>query len=219
MANQELFFEITKQEQLQIPQQYVTGRLGDGGLKAVTVKVLSNGVPYDLTGLAGKFLGLKPDGKRVIDDSGFLILDAHQGVFRYIFPNEAFTFEGKYQEAFFKLYRGEQCDTTLSLQVNVLTNKIEMGINSTDYISDYEKLIRALNEKTDEFLKKIAEKENNFEEQVKVIQGEVKNLQDAITNLEEKIKSDDLVTNKTLDEKLAKFDCMIAYDPNQRIII
>ncbi|KAJ80426.1 protein of unknown function [Enterococcus faecalis] len=219
MANQELVFEITKQAEMQIPQQYVTGRLGDGGLKAVTVKVLSNQLPYDLTGLSGKFLGMKADGKRLIDDAGFVILDAHQGVFRYVFPPEAFTFEGEYQEAFFKLYRGEQCDTTLSLQINVLPNKIEMGINSTDYISDYEKLIRELNEKTEVFLKKLADKENSFEEQVKVIQGEVKNLQDAIANLEEKIKSDDLVTNKELEEKLAKFNCMIAYDTNQREIL
>lgn len=219
MANQELVFEITKQKELQKPQQYVTGRVGDGGLKAVTVKVLSNQLPYDLTGLSGKFLGMKPDDNRIIDDSGFTIVDAHQGVFRYVFPSEAFTFEGVYKKAFFKLYRGEQTDTTLSLQVNVLTNKIEMGINSTDYISDYESLIKELNDKTNEFMKKLADKENSFEEKVKVIQGEVKNLQDAIGNLEEKIQSDDLVTNKELDKKLEKFNGMITYDPNQREII
>ncbi|KAA8718827.1 phage baseplate upper protein [Lactococcus garvieae subsp. garvieae] len=219
MANQELCFEITKQEQLQLPQQFVTGRLGEGGLKAVTVKVLSNQLPYDLTGLSGKFLGMKADGNRIIDDSGFLILDAHQGVFRYIFPQEAFTFEGAYQEAFFKLYRGDQCETTLSLEINVLANKIEMGINSSEYISDYEQLIKALNEKTEEFLEALTAKENNFESQVKVIQGQVQNIQDAINNLEEKIKSDDLVTSKMLEDALAPYDMMVSYDPNQSTLV
>lgn len=45
MANQDLFYDITKQGTSQEKQQYLVTRVGDGGLKTVTVTVWSNGTP------------------------------------------------------------------------------------------------------------------------------------------------------------------------------
>ncbi|HDV6056167.1 TPA: BppU family phage baseplate upper protein, partial [Staphylococcus pseudintermedius] len=113
MANQDLMFDITKQGVEQEKQQYIISRVGDGGLKAVTVKVLSNGTPYNLMGLTPVFEGVKSDDTRIIDTQGATVLDAVNGVFRYIFPRQASTAEGEYQQAFFKLKRGEQTDSTM----------------------------------------------------------------------------------------------------------
>ena len=44
-------------------------------------------------------------------------------VFRYILPQQASTAEGDYQQAFFKLKRGEQTDSTIEVQMRVLKIK------------------------------------------------------------------------------------------------
>ncbi len=73
MANQDLVFDISKAHLEQINQQLIIGRVGDGGLKAVTVSVISNGTPYDLTGKTVSFEGLKPDGTHIIDTNGGIV--------------------------------------------------------------------------------------------------------------------------------------------------
>lgn len=45
MANQELVYDITKQPNLQSVQQAIYARVGDGGLKSVTVQLNSNNSP------------------------------------------------------------------------------------------------------------------------------------------------------------------------------
>lgn len=58
MANQDLFFDITKQFEDQANQQLVVGRVGDGALKAVTVTLVSNGTRYNIEGLSVIFEGI-----------------------------------------------------------------------------------------------------------------------------------------------------------------
>lgn len=89
MANQELTFDITKLGTQQEKQQYIVSRVGDGGLKAITISVTSNGTPYNITDLEPIFEGIKPDGEHIIDTTGGTVLDPKNGVFRYIFPQQA----------------------------------------------------------------------------------------------------------------------------------
>ncbi|MDU6596661.1 MAG: phage baseplate upper protein, partial [Veillonella sp.] len=144
MANQDLFFDITKLGTEQEQQQYIVSRVGDGGLKAITITVYSNGRPYNLTGLTPVFEGVKPDGERIIDTNGGLVLDARNGVFRYILPQQASTAEGEFQQAFFKLKRGGQTDSTLEIKIKVLKNKVEFGINSESYFTEYQNELNRL---------------------------------------------------------------------------
>lgn len=122
MANQELSFDITKLGNQQEKQQYIVSRVGDGGLKAITISVTSNGTPYNITDLTPIFEGVKPDGERIIDTTGGIVLNAKGGIFRYILPQQASTAEGDYQQAF-KLKRGEQTDSTIEVQMRVLKIK------------------------------------------------------------------------------------------------
>ena len=77
MANQELSFDITKLGNQQEKQQYIVSRVGDGGLKAITISVTSNGTPYNITDLTPIFEG-KPDGERIIDTTGGIVLNAKE---------------------------------------------------------------------------------------------------------------------------------------------
>ena len=77
MANQELSFDITKLGNQQEKQQYIVSRVGDGGLKAITISVTSNGTPYNITDLTPIF-GVKPDGERIIDTTGGIVLNAKE---------------------------------------------------------------------------------------------------------------------------------------------
>ena len=150
MANQELSFDITKLGNQQEKQQYIVSRVGDGGLKAITISVTSNGTPYNITDLTPIFEGVKPDGERIIDTTGGIVLNAKGGIFRYILPQQASTAEGDYQQAFFKLKRGEQTDSTIEVQMRVLKNKVEFGINSESYFTEYQKELERLRKTVEE---------------------------------------------------------------------
>ena len=116
----------------------------------MTVSVISNGTPYDLTGKTVSFEGLKPDGTHIIDTNGGIVLNAQGGIFRYVFPYQAFAY-GEYEQAFFKVSRDSQTDTTLEFKIKVLENKVEMGINSASFISDFENLKTQLKQAYDDF--------------------------------------------------------------------
>lgn len=219
MANQDLVYDITKVPDNQVTKQAIYARVGDGGLKAVTVKLVSNGGNYDLTGINVVFEGVKADDTHIIDNNGGTVLDPQGGIFRYVFPPQAFTVKGDYKQAFFKLMRGDQVDTTVDVAIHVDSNIVEMGINSKDYLSDYEALIADVQAKYEASLKDLLTQENNFATQINGIQTAAKNAQDAIDNLNVQIKAGNIVKTSDLDTKLAPFDTVISYDPNQRKLV
>ncbi|WP_146763951.1 BppU family phage baseplate upper protein, partial [Staphylococcus aureus] len=92
--------------------------------------------------------------------SGATILDAKNGEFRYVFPRQAFSADGEYEQAFFKLMRDEQADSTLEFKIKIKKNKVELNINSTDYITEVEQLIAKLKHDFDAF---VSEKLNIIE--------------------------------------------------------
>ncbi len=207
MENQELMFDITKDVQHQPAQQLLIGRVGDGGLKTVTIKVFSvnSNSPYDLTGLTPIFMGKKPNNQSIIDQSGGIVLDPQNGIFRFTFDQEVFTCEGLYVQAFFVLKRGDQVDSTLEFSIKVLPNKVVMGINSQSYLSEYNQLIQTLNQKTEQFIEEIKQKEQSYLEATKVLQTAVDNANTAIQLLEEKIKGADIVTKQELTQSTQPF--------------
>ena len=160
MANQDLVYDLTKVPELNKPQQCIYARVGDGGLKLVTVHLLSNGYDHNLTGLNVYFYGTKPDGTVIVDRQGGTILDPEHGIFRYAFPKEAFTAQGEYVQAFFKLMRGNQTDSTVDIKVVVEENLVEFGINSENYISDVEKVIHDVNEDKNNFVNDLNNSKN-----------------------------------------------------------
>ena len=199
MANQDLFFDITKQGTEQEKQQYIISRVG-------------NGRPYNITDLTPVFEGVKPDGERIIDTTGGLVLDPRNGVFRYILPQQASTAEGDYQQAFFKLKRGEQTDSSLEVRIRVLKNKVEFGINSESYCTGYQKELervrKTVNTGIDE-LKHTAEatevKINSEVETAKALDTQLKALQSAINSNQLATREDLTSQIKPLSDQVVAF--------------
>ena len=118
----------------------------------------SNGRPYNITDLTPVFEGVKLDGEKIIDSRGAIVLDPRNGVFRYTFPQQVSTSEGEYQQAFFKLKRGEQTDSTLEVKLTVLKNMVEFGINSESYFTEYQEELNRLTRTVDEGIKELQQK-------------------------------------------------------------
>lgn len=155
MSNQYLSFDVTKQS---APQQLITGRQGDSRLKFVTMLFWDGdkNVPYDLTGKQVAFEALKPDNTHIVDYEGITILDAPAGLVRYSFNEQVFSVAGTMQQAFFKITHTDSdnnviTDSTLEVAINILENRVEFGINSTDYLSEYDDLIVQVKKKFDDY--------------------------------------------------------------------
>lgn len=155
MSNQYLSFDVTKQS---APQQLITGRQGDSQLKFVTMLFWDGdkNVPYDLTGKQVAFEALKPDNTHIVDYEGITILDAPAGLVRYSFNEQVFSVSGTMQQAFFKITHTDKdnqviADSTLEVSINILENRVEFGINSKDYLSEYDDLIAQVKKKFDDY--------------------------------------------------------------------
>lgn len=155
MSNQYLSFDVTKQA---VPQDLIIGRQGDSQLKFVSILFWDGekNIPYDLTGKQVVFEALKPDGTHIVDTAGITILNATGGLVRYSFNEQVFAVAGTMQQAFFKITQTDSqnnviTDSTLEINIRVLENRVEFGINSTDYLSEYDKLIADVEKKFDDF--------------------------------------------------------------------
>lgn len=155
MSNQYLSFDVTKQS---TPQQLITGRQGDSQLKFVTMLFWDGdkNVPYDLTGKQVAFEALKPDNTHIVDYEGVTVLDAPAGLVRYSFNEQVFSVAGNMQQAFFKITHTDSdnnviADSTLEVTINILENRVEFGINSKDYLSEYDDLIAKVKKKFDDY--------------------------------------------------------------------
>lgn len=154
MSNQYLSFDVTKQS---APQTLVTGRQGDSQLKNITVSLWNgeNDLPYDLTGRKILFEALKPDETRVIDAADITILDAQNGLFRYQFHDQVFTASGDMIQAFFKIVHEDNgqtiTDSTLDFSIKIIENRVEQHIRSSDYLSEYDALIKNVEQKFDDY--------------------------------------------------------------------
>ncbi|TLQ03657.1 DUF2479 domain-containing protein, partial [Pediococcus stilesii] len=138
---QMLVFDIAKFEDP--VENMVIGRQGDGYQKTADVKLLAEGVPYDLTQTAViGFRGIKPDDSVVVDFDHGKITDAANGTFTYSFPSGCFSVVGDYKDAFFTVtgYDGT-VDSTNHFQIKVIENLVDQTVVTGDYIGPIDKVI------------------------------------------------------------------------------
>ncbi|WP_314406054.1 BppU family phage baseplate upper protein [Leuconostoc suionicum] len=208
MSNQYLSFDVTKQS---APQQLITGRQGDSQLKFVTMLFWDGdkNVPYDLTGKQVAFEALKPDNTHIVDYEGITILDAPAGLVRYSFNEQVFSVVGTMQQAFFKITHTDGdnnviADSTLEVTINILENRVEFGINSKDYLSEYDDLIAQVKKKFDDYaatvqesIEKAAELHDQINQYVNLINENKVVTQDEFDEkLNDKLSSEFIATNK-----------------------
>lgn len=155
MSNQYLTFDVTKSNK---KQQLIIGRQGDSQLKFVSILFWDGekNVPYDLTGKQVVFEALKPDNTHIVDYEGITILNAKGGLARYAFNEQVFAAAGTMHQAFFKITQTDSnnnviTDSTLEISIKVLENRVEFGINSEDYLSEYDRLVAEVKKKFDDY--------------------------------------------------------------------
>lgn len=196
MANQVLRFDVTKQKELQVSQLLVTGRVGDGGLKAVTLELFGEQQPYNLTGINVVLDVLKPDDQHIIDEHCSTILDPQNGIARIVFDKEVFTAQGKCKQAFLKLMRGDLLDSTLEFDIEILPNKVEFGINSQSYLSEYDQLVKDL--------------KAVYANTISDLQTQVGDLKQQVNELETTITTNNIVKKADYDVKMLELDSKLS---------
>ena len=168
-------------------------------------------VPYDLTGKQVAFEALKPDNTHVVDYEGITILDAPAGLVRYSFNEQVFSVVGTMQQAFFKITHTDInknviTDSTLEVTINILENRVEFGINSKDYLSEYDDLTTQIKKKFDDYastvqdsIEKAAELHDQINQYVNLInKNKVVTQDDFDKKLNNKLSSEFIATNKKI---------------------
>lgn len=160
MSNQMIQFDVTKRSP---NQTVIVGRQGDSALKMVTANLWDGvqDIPLDLTNKQLTLEIKKPDDSVYIDNGNFIYLNAKQGQFRYTFNEQAFAAAGNAKQAFFKITHIDDngntiTDSTLDFDIDIKPNLVELGINSEPFISDYDKLVKAVEQKFKDYADTVA---------------------------------------------------------------
>lgn len=191
---------------------WVQARQYERSMRQVFVNIKNeDGTPLDLTGCNVWFEGLLPKNSagdfRVIDDKGYVALDPTAGRFRFDMPGHAFTVAGSYRQAFFRILKDGNSITTLEFDLDVLADKVIDGLVPRTYISPfddlYDQLVKILDNADGKLQDKLTEWNNKLQDLFNSLnkmgietQTLLQTLQGRITTLEEKIKQDDLLTQK-----------------------
>lgn len=191
---------------------WIQARQYERSMRQVFVNIKNeDGTPLDLTGCNVWFEGLLPKNSagdfRIIDDKGYVALDPTAGRFRFDMPGHAFTVAGSYRQAFFRILKDGNSITTLEFDLDVLADKVIDGLVPRTYISPfedlYDQLVKILDNADGKLQDKLTEWNNKLQDLFNSLnkmgietQTLLQTLQGRITTLEEKIKQDDLLTQK-----------------------
>lgn len=217
MSNQMIQFDVTKRSP---NQTVIVGRQGDSALKMVTANLWDGvqGVPLDLTNKQLTLEIKKPDDSVYIDNGNFIYLNAKQGQFRYTFNEQAFAAAGNAKQAFFKITHIDDngnmiTDSTLDFDIDIKPNLVEFGINSEPFIGDYDKLVKAVEQKFKDYADTVAGDEKKVADIHDDINALIKQIND---NKLLTIKDTQIVTDDVAFINLKDFDqssVPIAYQP------
>ncbi|MET1176293.1 DUF2479 domain-containing protein, partial [Paenibacillus amylolyticus] len=84
-----------------------------------------------------------------------------------------------------------QTDTTLEFKIKVLENKVEMGINSASFISDFENLKTQLKQAYENFLEQIKSDQDATQNIIEGTKTTIQSLQEQLNTLNTKIQNSD----------------------------
>lgn len=142
MATSKYNLDINKQA---IIKPLVILRQGDYGIDTMHVSLAVANEPMDLTGATIKFMGTTANGSKIIDNEHVKIIDAHGGVFEYVFPSEAASDIGEYKVAYFSIVQANGQSSTMDFRVQVLSGVDITASEANGYVSQYDTLVTKLN--------------------------------------------------------------------------
>lgn len=183
MANKILNLDFSKDP---IMPPIIYGRVGDEKMQTITVKISRRDEIPDLSGGIITFEGEPAGGKvKVFDSENVSSNNAglQKGTFEYMFPSAAFSVEGTYKRAYFSFQKDGKRDTTGDFKIIVKGNAdIDAGEAET-IITEYNKLVKALNEAYQAALNKMNTDYDDVEKRIEAIKVDLNTLKKQITDI------------------------------------
>lgn len=209
MANKILNLDFSKDP---IMPPIIYGRVGDEKMQTITVKISRRDEIPDLSGGIITFEGEPAGGKvKVFDSENVSSNNAglQKGTFEYTFPSAAFSVEGTYKRAYFSFQKDGKRDTTGDFKIIVKGNAdIDAGEAET-IITEYNKLVKSLNEAYQAALNKMNTDYDNVEKLIEAIKVDLNTLKKQITDIlidaEGRISAIGKTVTDEVDAALEKF--------------
>lgn len=183
MANKILNLDFSKDP---IMPPIIYGRVGDEKMQTITVKISRRDEIADLSGGIITFEGEPAGGKvKVFDSENVSSNNAglQKGTFEYTFPSAAFSVEGTYKRAYFSFQKDGKRDTTGDFKIIVKGNADIDAEEAETIITEYNKLVKSLNEAYQAALNKMNTDYDNVEKLIEAIKVDLNTLKKQITDI------------------------------------
>ena len=209
MANKILNLDFSKDP---IMPPIIYGRVGDEKMQTITVKISRRDEIADLSGGIITFEGEPAGGKvKVFDSENVSSNNAglQKGTFEYTFPSAAFSVEGTYKRAYFSFQKDGKRDTTGDFKIIVKGNADIDAEEAETIITEYNKLVKSLNEPYQAALNKMNTDYDNVEKRIEAIKVDLNTLKKQITDIlidaEGRISAIGKTVTDEVDAALEKF--------------
>ena len=209
MANKILNLYFSKDP---IMPPIIYGRVGDEKMQTITVKISRRDEIADLSGGIITFEGEPAGGKvKVFDSENVSSNNAglQKGTFEYTFPSAAFSVEGTYKRAYFSFQKDGKRDTTGDFKIIVKGNADIDAEEAETIITEYNKLVKSLNEAYQAALNKMNTDYDNVEKRIEAIKVDLNTLKKQITDIlidaEGRISAIGKTVTDEVDAALEKF--------------
>lgn len=209
MANKILNLDFSKDP---IMPPIIYGRVGDEKMQTITVKISRRDEIPDLSGGIITFEGEPAGGKvKVFDSENVSSNNAglQKGTFEYTFPSAAFSVEGTYKRAYFSFQKDGKRDTTGDFKIIVKGNADIDAEEAETIITEYNKLVKALNEAYQAALNKMNIDYDDVEKRIEAIKVDLNTLKKQITDIlidaEGRISAIGKTVTDEVDAALEKF--------------
>ena len=209
MANKILNLDFSKDP---IMPPIIYGRVGDEKMQTITVKISRRDEIEDLSVGIITFEGEPAGGKvKVFDSENVSSNNAglQKGTFEYTFPSAAFSVEGTYKRAYFSFQKDGKRDTTGDFKIIVKGNADIDAEEAETIITEYNKLVKSLNEAYQAALNKMNTDYDNVEKRIEAIKVDLNTLKKQITDIlidaEGRISAIGKTVTDEVDAALEKF--------------
>lgn len=170
-----------KQSQYEI----IIGRVGDYLYDTYEFHITDGYDPVNLNKFSAiAFEGTTSADKFIRDTTGVTIVDAAKGIFTYKFPSAAMGSSGEYVVAYFSLTNAVSRTSTSSVTLRIEINADISKEAATNFVSEYDKLIKQVSDAYDKYIKALDDKLNGkiteWETRLTYLETRIQTLLDAL---------------------------------------
>lgn len=178
-----------------VPTNLIVGRVLDKPFDVFQFKIFNGLDPLDLTSSTIEFRGVTPDDKKVIS-TDVKIIDAKSGEIEFKIPSNFYSASGKFRNAYFRITKSGQTESTNDLLINVL-NAVDLNLDDSQIIIDQ------LDKIIEDAIAKLDKELANVKLQISQVDGNIKALKKDVEDYKATFKVQMDAMQKQLDE-LAK---------------